>query len=291
MFMMRGALRALSALAPPLGDRLAIDLFCRPRRRLQEPDVPGVACHRWRVRTRVGWLNAWDYGAGPTVLLVHGWSGGAAQWSRFIAPLVRGGYNAVALDLPAHGFSDGARSSLRDFVDAVLDTADRVKPIHAVLGHSLGATAATLALARGLHAGRAVLIAPTAGDVAGYLHSFARQLGLPRAQQRRLVVRMQQRFGDLGQFDAPRAAEKLSTRALVFHDVDDPEIAFAEGESLARAWPGARLRPLQGLGHNRPLKDPDIVREAVDFIAARTPTERAQSAERLSATRRPTLAG
>jgi len=37
---------------------------------------------------------------GPTVLLLHGWSGAAAQWSRFIDPLVRAGFNAVALDLP-----------------------------------------------------------------------------------------------------------------------------------------------------------------------------------------------
>src|SRR5690349_20988780 len=102
----RLGLRALSLVAPPVAERVTMDLFYRPERRRQQPEVPGLTGHRWQLRARAGWLTAWDYGAGPTVLLVHGWSGAAAQWSRFIDPLVRAGYNAVALDLPAHGFSD-----------------------------------------------------------------------------------------------------------------------------------------------------------------------------------------
>ena len=275
LFMMRAALRALSAIAPPLADRWAMDLFYRPQRRREEPEVAATACHRWRVHTRAGWLTAWDYGAGPTVLLVHGWSGAAAQWSGFIGPLVRAGYNAVALDLPAHGFSDGARTNLKEFVEAILDTAERVKPIHAVVAHSFGATATTLALGRGLRARRAVLIAPPARDVPGFVHAFARQLGLPLAGEDRLVARMRQRFGDLAQFDARRVAATLDTPALLFHDHDDRQIPFAEGEALARAWRGARIRPLHGLGHNRPLADADVVREALAFIAGPAGSERA----------------
>jgi pimeloyl-ACP methyl ester carboxylesterase len=269
LFIARAGVRALAAIAPPLGDRLAMDLFYRPRRKQQEPEVPEVVCHRWRVQTRAGWLTAWDYGAGPTVLLIHGWSGAAAQWSRFIEPLVRAGYNAVALDMPAHGFSDGDRTNLKEFVEAIVDTAERVRPIHAVVAHSLGATAATLALARGLRAQRAVLIAPAARDVPGYVHAFAQQLGLPRAREPRLVTLMHQRFGDLAQFDARRVAATLDIPALLFHDEGDREIPFAEGESLARTWPGARMRRLRGLGHNRPLADPEVVREALAFITSR----------------------
>ena len=264
----RAGLRVLSAVAPPLAEQLAMDLFYRPRRRRLAPDVPGAEPHAWRVKTRAGDLAVWDYGCGPTVLLVHGWSGAAGQWSPFIGPLVRAGYNAIALDLPAHGLSQGDRTNLQEVVDAVVDTAARVAPIRAVVGHSLGATAATLALGQGLRAERAVLIAPAARDVPGYVHAFARRLGLPAAREPGLVARMRRKFGDLDRFDARKAAAALSTPALVFHDVDDAEVPFAEGESLARAWPGARLTALHGRGHNRPLKDPDVVREALAFIAS-----------------------
>lgn len=263
----RTGLRILSALAPPLGERLAMDLFYRPVRRQETPRVIGPEGKCWRVRTRAGWLAAWDYGVGPTVLLVHGWSGAAAQWSEFIAPLVRQGYNAVALDLPAHGSSEGERTNLEEFVHAVLDTADRVKPIHALVGHSLGAVAAALALGRGLKAERAVLIASPARGVPGYVRSFAQELGLSPARERGLVARMQRRFGDLDRFDVRRVVPTLRTPALVFHDVDDREVPFTEGAALARSWPGARLRPLEGRGHNRALRDPEVVREVLSFLA------------------------
>jgi pimeloyl-ACP methyl ester carboxylesterase len=264
--MLRAGVRALAALVPPLADRVAMDLFFRPHRRREAPEMPALACHRWQVRTRAGWLTAWDYGAGPTVLMIHGWSGAAAQWARFIGPLVQAGYNAVAIDLPAHGSSEGTRTNLQQYVEAVLDTADRIKPIHAVLGHSLGATAVTLALARGLRAERAVLIAPASRDVPGYVHAFAQRLGLPERRERYLVASMQRRFGDLERFDARRAAAGLRTPVMMFHDIGDREVPFAEGEVLARVWPGARLRTLEGLGHNRPLTDAKVVRETLAFL-------------------------
>lgn len=266
VLMLRAGVRALAAVAPPLADRVAMDLFFRPQRRRETPEVAALACHRWQVRTRAGWLTAWDYGAGPTVLMIHGWSGAAAQWARFVGPVVQAGYNAVAIDLPAHGSSEGTRTNLEQYVEAILDTADRIKPIHGVLGHSLGATAVTLALARGLRAERAVLIAPASRDVPGYLHAFAQRLGFPEQRERHLVAAMRRRFGDLERFDARRAAAGLRTPVMMFHDVGDREVPFAEGELLARVWPGARLRTLEGLGHNRPLTDAKVVRETLAFL-------------------------
>lgn len=266
LLLLRAGVRALATLAPPLADRVALDLFFRPHRRREAPDVPALACHRWQLRTRAGWLTAWDYGVGPTVLMIHGWSGVAAQWARFIGPLVQAGYNAVAIDLPAHGASEGTRTDLQQYVEAILDAGDRLKPIHGVLGHSLGATAVTLALARGLRAERAVLIAPASRDVPGYLHAFSQRLGLPERRERHLVAAMQRRFGDLALFDARRAAAGLRTPVMMFHDIGDREVPFAEGDLLARAWPGARLRTLEGLGHNRPLTDAKVVRETLAFL-------------------------
>jgi pimeloyl-ACP methyl ester carboxylesterase len=264
----RAGLRLLSTIVPPLGERVAMDLFYKPQRRRDPPRVFEPEGHCWRVRTRAGWLAAWDYGFGPTVLLVHGWSGAAGQWSSFIGPLVRAGYNAVALDLPAHGLSEGSRTNLQQWVHAILDTADRVKPIHAVVGHSLGAVAATLALGKGLRAERAVLIASPARDVAGYVHDFASRIGLPAARERGLVARMQAKFGDLDQFDVRKVAARLGTPALFFHDVADAEVPFHEGETLAGTWPGARLQRLEGRGHNRALRDPEVVRQVLSFLAS-----------------------
>ncbi len=46
-------------------------------------------------------------GAGPGVLLVHGWDGSPRDMQDIAAALSRAGARVVALDLPAHGFSEG----------------------------------------------------------------------------------------------------------------------------------------------------------------------------------------
>ena len=97
-------MRALDLIAPRLAQRLALDLFLTPQRKRETPFIVG---HRFAIREDAHDLNVWDWGNGPTVLLVHGWNGNAAQFSGFVPPLVRSGYYVAAPDLPAHGSSGG----------------------------------------------------------------------------------------------------------------------------------------------------------------------------------------
>jgi pimeloyl-ACP methyl ester carboxylesterase len=58
----------------------------------------------------------------------------------------------------------------------------------------------------------------------------------------------------------------MTAPLLVLHDPEDREAAFAEGQELARRWPGAELRVAQGCGHLRILRDGGWVAEAVSFL-------------------------
>ncbi len=73
---------------------------------------------------------AYSWGDGPTVLLVHGWSGNAGQMAEFVAPLTRAGFRAVAIDLPAHGASGGGLSSVVHFARAIWAAAEHFGPVH-----------------------------------------------------------------------------------------------------------------------------------------------------------------
>ncbi len=103
------ALRVLGAVSPETADALTLDLFCRPQKpkRTLEPRAPGLVGHRFTVPFGDENIAVWDWGEGPTVLLVHGWNGCAAQMSRFIEPLVRAGYYVVA---PGRRYFAGARA-------------------------------------------------------------------------------------------------------------------------------------------------------------------------------------
>lgn len=266
-FFMRAGFRGLEMVAPRAASRLAANLFCFPRR----AKAAAMGGHRFEIFPGIA---AWDWGEGPTVLLAHGWNGSAAQMTPFVEPLVRAGFYVVAFDQPAHGSSRGKRATVIDFAEAILAVARRVRPIHAVIGHSLGATAAAVALSRGLQAEHAVLLAPAA-EAAYFARAFARALGLRRTEGvldelRRMVG------GDL--LDVRLVAPALRARALLLADPADREVPYAHAAEIAEAWPGSRLEALPGAGHTRILRNSDAIRRSVAFISQGQPTQALRSA-------------
>lgn len=256
------AVRTLDVVSPRAAQRLALDLFLKPRR------LPGsMIGHRFRLAAGGRDLAVWDWGDGPTVLLVHGWNGNAAQLSGFVAPLLRAGSYVAAADLPAHGASDGTRTHVRDLADAILHLGRRLGPVHAVIAHSFGATATVLALAQGLDARRAVLIAPPV-DLPRYPRGFGAALGLSPRSAEAMAGRLDALLGGREAYDVLRAASAVAggTRLAVLHDPDDREVPFAEGRALAAAWPGAQFLPLPRTGHSRALRDPEVIARAVSLV-------------------------
>ena len=262
-------LRLLALISPDRADELAAELFARPSSggRKREPEVPGLAGHRFELTLANRRIAAWDWGEGPSVLLAHGWDGYAAQLSSFVEPLVNAGFHVLAFDQPAHGQSSGSSATAIDFADALTAIARRLTRVHAVVGHSLGATSTALALSRGLEVDRVALIAPAAA-VTPFALQLARALRLPPARQQGMLAALGRRVHtDLAELDLVRLAPTLRTPALILHDPDDQQVAFAHGRDISAAWPGARLVPLAGLGHFRPLRDREVVRKVVEFVS------------------------
>ena len=266
---LRLAAGLLERLSPEGAARLAVEVFARPRRSRMPaapPQVPGLTPRALRVFFEGALLHGWIFGAGPTVLLVHGWEGQAAQLSPLIGPLVARGLRVVVFDHLAHGQSPGRRSTLPLMARAVLTVGRAVGPLEAVVGHSLGGTASALALAWGLEAARCALLCPPL-EVPPFARAVAAGLGLGEAGALRMLARLAREVGPLEALDLRRVAPRLRLPLLVLHDEADREVPFAHGEALAAAWPGARLLPLRGLGHRRLLRDPEVIRAVAEFVA------------------------
>lgn len=226
---------------------------------------------RFEVRSEGRRVVAWRFGSGPAVLLVHGWAGRAAQMSGFVAPLVARGFSVVAFDAPGHGDSGRSLSSAVQFARAIRSLAAEAGAFHAIVAHSLGAAAATLALGEGLSVGRVVFLGPAASPPS-WVRPLARNLGLSDAVIDRLRARSERRLGlAWHELDVPRLAAGLTPPLLVLHDRHDDEVAVADGRAIAAAWRGARLVETTGLGHMRILRDPAVVSETVEFLAAGAP--------------------
>jgi pimeloyl-ACP methyl ester carboxylesterase len=266
---------AARLLAPDLAGAWAKRLFLTPPR---AKDSAAAALDLIEARTsflehrgRSIAMYRWGERHAPAVLLAHGWGGHAAQMRAFVFPLLQAGFRVIAYDQPAHGVSGGCLTGLPDFADVLAEVAWHHGEVEAVIAHSLGATAAALALAsRKARFERIVLLSPPS-DMEGYSRRFARWHWIPEPARRAMQAAIEERFGVAwSELELARLAPRVSAAALVVHDRDDRMIPFRQGLNFARAWRGARLLATRGLGHRRILADDAVVRAAVDFASGRS---------------------
>src|SRR5690606_23386303 len=214
------------------------------------------------------------WGKGPTVLLVHGWGGHAGHLHAIGQALCERGLRVVAYDAPAHGQSGPSRLGARrvtlvEIADALRIVAAGAGPLHGLVAHSGGCTAAALAL-RGGWTGprRMALVAPFALPSQA-VAPFGRAIGASDAVTARFSARVQVWLGrPWTEFDMTGLpASRTPPPSLVVHDAGDREVPAAHGRALAGAWPGARWLETAGLGHRRLLRDPAVVARVAGFIA------------------------
>jgi pimeloyl-ACP methyl ester carboxylesterase len=267
--MYRWYFAVLGAVAPGIAARAASRLFLTPLPR-SGPSVWGELAGSATALplTFAGQrIDAWVWGEGPRVLLCHGWGGRASHLSRLVQPLVDKGFQVVAFDGPAHGRSRARRTDLVEFANLLVHIQQEVGDLHAMIGHSFGASAIAYALRLGASARAVVLLSPFA-DSDTNVARFARTMRLSRRLHARTRDELLRYFDDHADgWTLGAVARDLTTPALLIHDRDDAEIPYQESVDLAGAWPGARLITTTGLGHRRILKDQDVVANMVSFVA------------------------
>jgi pimeloyl-ACP methyl ester carboxylesterase len=255
----------LGRTSPALAGRLAAKLFAKPRR-YQRPDRERALIARGTPVPLPDGLSATAWGAGPVVLLVHGWEGRGAQLGAFVDPLVAAGYRVVALDGPAHGDSAGRTTTGPEFAAAIAATREAIGPLAAIIAHSFGGFTTLLAVERGLSVDRIVVIgAPS--SVPEVLREFQELIRLPERAMPAMVRALEQRVGaPMASFDIATFADRITVPVLVVHDTDDVEVPYVNGTRLSELF-GAPLLTTSGHGHRRILFAPDVVTAVVEFVS------------------------
>ncbi|MET7418873.1 alpha/beta fold hydrolase [Dactylosporangium sp. NPDC005555] len=268
---LRSAFRFLEHAAPSIGARWAERIWFR----LPPRAAPGTTTGRpFTVRAVGTDIAGATWGEGPNIYLLHGWAGHRGQLEPFVPGLVDRGYRVIAFDAPSHGASGpggfGPRSSsIPEFAAALHAVVAEHGPADGIVAHSLGSVAAAVALCDGLMAQKVAMVAPMASP-ASYARHFARVLGFGERTLTRLTRRVERRVGaPMHHFDVPAiGAAVLMPPTLIVHDRGDRSVPVADGIAIAEAWPSARLHVTTGLGHRRLLREPAVVAEVVNFLAA-----------------------
>jgi pimeloyl-ACP methyl ester carboxylesterase len=264
---------ALSLTSSRLAGRIALRLFCTPRRHHSPGWEKEIAAEgeRLQVGPKLA-AHAWGKSdeAAPIVLLLHGWEGRGTQLGRFADPFVKAGYRVIAVDLPAHGESPGRRTDLIECTEALRKIGRDLGPLAAIVAHSFGGAVTTLALERGL-AARAVVLIAAPSSIADVLRRFCEFTGLRGGGicAFRAGIERQTRV-KLPEVEIFERVATLEVPALIVHDRGDTEVPFHDAQRLAARWPNAKLLATEGLGHRRILKDDGVIRAAVEFVTTQT---------------------
>lgn len=214
-------------------------------------------------------LATWSWGhQGPRILLVHGWESRASHWHAWVHPLRRAGFQVTAVDNLAHGASSGDTANVRLWGQGLLAVARAFGPIHAVVGHSAGSAAALYAFAHGLEVDASVHIAGPA-SLTRVATGFALAHGLPRTELGGFRTAMEAQLGfPMAEMDLPALQGGLRHPGLIVHDPQDREVPFTESLALSEAWPLSQLISVEGLGHRRILRSPEVIERVIASLRA-----------------------
>lgn len=220
-----------------------------------------------------GTLSAWRLGAGPAVLLVHGFEDDNSLWDPLASELARLGRPVVAFDAPGHGTSDGHWGLGWDFADGIHAVADALGPIDAVVAHSIGVPAVLGAIREGFTPGRCVFIAPPL-QPAGHdrWRHYRDELGVTDEIATAARLRHEGVIGpERTDFDTVVEFSRLRIPTLVVHSRDDEHMPVQDSIRCVRDHPSASLHLVSGLGHRRSARDASVVETVGRFLASGTP--------------------
>ena len=275
-------LRTLARIAPKAAGRQAYKLFSTPRLRAKVPSsMEGVMAQAEQFELEVAGhqVAAYRWAGAPgaqRVLLTHGWESRAARLAIWVEPLLEAGYEVVAFDAPAHGLSSGKRSSPLLFIQSIFALSEKVGTPTLCVAHSLGgassilaATGASIVDRDNLPIERFLILAGADSGVDA-MSMFCEFLELGDDFLPLILAGAVETSGFPGyavsDLDVHRNLPNRAIPTLWLHDPEDDDVPLKAAERVERACPHVHLERLEGVGHNRIVRDPEVIARGVAFL-------------------------
>jgi len=268
----RTKFKVLSAISHRKAAELALDLFTTPQFHSRKP-LPEIFKEAEKLQfkhygeTVTGY--GWNRGGHRKVLIVHGFNSSVAKFDRYIKPLMRKGYEVLAFDAPAHGYSTGKTLNAVVFKEMITYINKEYGPIKSFMGHSFGCLAICLALEEIEHDEdhHVVLIAPateskTAIDI---FFSFMRLNEGVRKEFDDYIYRLRNKPSEW--YSVSRAVKNLKAKILWCHDEDDTMTPWPDAKKVMdEKHYNIEFIITKGLGHRRIYRENKISKAIIEFL-------------------------
>lgn len=268
----RAKFKLLSSISKKKAARQAFELFKTPLRRHRQrlpPIFEQAEPLQFKLNnaTIKGWR--WNRPADKKVLIIHGFESSAARFDRYIKPFARKGYEVLAFDAPAHGYSGGQTITAPAYKEMIVQISNQFGPIDAYMAHSFGGLAVSLALEEIPHTSttKLILIAP-ATETPTAIDSFFSLLRLSpgvRDEFEKVIVTAGGKPSSW--YSIRRAMQHIRATVLWFHDETDETTPLADALQVKNEnHPHIKFVITNGLGHRRIYRENKVTKAIIDFL-------------------------
>jgi len=211
---------------------------------------------------------SWGEESDPYVLFLHGWAGRATQFRKFISPFQQRGFRLIGVDGPAHGKSEGIKTSITEFESTLKKLIEIKGNPEMIIAHSFGGAATLFSISRGLPIKNVINIAsPSIQDE--IIKSFLNGVnGTWKTGEKLKGYILKDTGKKFVEFTSLYTARFLPAdlNLLLVHDENDNEVTLSHAHSFIEVYPRAELFVTSGLGHTRILKDESVVERCIQFL-------------------------
>jgi pimeloyl-ACP methyl ester carboxylesterase len=220
--------------------------------------------HRYFLEFKHNKIRVFEWGAGPVIVLVHGWGGRALQLSSFVQPLLDKGYKVVAFDHKGHGESSSGYSSYLEIVRSTdLVVAHYANDLSGVIAHSIGSNAVFKVSEYFAQPLKIALVAPME-NFPHWLEAMRRRLGIYEKLFARVIEQIETDSGlnllEQCEFDYDQISRH---DVLLVHDQLDRINKISASLEIQRNLPDSSLMQTENLGHSCILGNAEVVGRVV----------------------------
>jgi pimeloyl-ACP methyl ester carboxylesterase len=262
-------LNVLAWIAPRLAAKKGFFLFCRPIRRPVKPHHLEFlnTSEKFTVEYAGKKVQGYRWGTGERkILLLHGWESHSYWWKSVVTSLSKEQFTIYSIDAPGHGLSEGNYINIPHYSGLIEQLVLVYGPIHAILGHSLGAFSSVYTMHRAPHlAVSKMVVMASPGEVKEFVAYYQHVLGLSTRAMNAINNYFVEKLGHgPDYFSLKEFASTLKLSGLIIHDTEDKDAPYAYAMAAHQNWKNSEMVTTTGLGHN--LKSTELIEKVKQFL-------------------------
>lgn len=256
----------LYKLAPGWANRRIQDSLLVPKKYNKHVYRIPKGIKQFEIKTSDGSIQAFLIGKGPTVVLVHGWGGGAYQFFPLMRGLAQIGFSALSFDHLGHGLSDEKAATLQQSItttNEVLSFVRKKMPdgLTALVGHSTGCIAIANAQSNLIKDMPLFLISPVFNFRLYFLKRLS-SLDFPSALTKQYASQFAKNYKQLyARLELTRHLDQYADVSVIAHDQNDNLTTISDSLKFCKTYPLTKLLVTKGFDHTRIINSESVWQE------------------------------